>query len=420
VNEKVLLTRPLDLKVGQAVLWKCSENAFRRARVEEVHQDSIPLRVDITLIDIGRKIYFMKTDMLIKVENEWLISDKSNSADDSISAETKYVDLPAKAMMIDHESVENLPIDFNNENDTKFKIEVAGINLVNGWPIYNFELLEKYVNGEFVPVVEPEELPLPAAPARKKIKFEDKIVKMKAKVETSKMTEEEKRSAKIRKQEEKEFQKHEKAMNKPKVETSKMTEEEKRAAKIRKQEEKEVQKHEKAINKLMESILINFGNSIATPECSVFLEWHSDKTGDHVILEERVNPDVLPGYKHQSSFKISKELFMMILEVEDDIREYILQKKQTESWDSINLGGNNLKKMFINFDERGDARIVFRNFYFNMIHQEFMKAGISTRIALSESQFSMLIEAKAGIMMKFREALIDRQVEDSNRSKFFK
>jgi len=293
-------------------------------------------------------------------------------------------------MMIDHESVENLPIDFNNENDTKYEVEVAGINHVNGWPIYNFELLNKYVNGELVPVVIPEELPVPAAPARKKMKIEDKIAKMKTKVELPKMTAEEKQA-------------------------------ENQASKIRRKEEREVKKHEKAINELMKSILINFGNSIATPECSVFLEWLSDKTGDHVVLEERVNPDVLPGYKHQSSFKISKELFTVILEIEDDIREYILQRKQTESWDSINLGGKhgNHKKMFINFDEKGEARIVFRNFYFNMIHQEFMKAGISTRIALSESQFSMLIEAKADIMVKFREAQIDRQVEDSNRSNFF-
>ena len=310
----------------------------------------------------------------------------SATLDDSVLAETKYVDLPAKAIMIDHESVENLPVDLDNENETKYKVEVVSINHVNGWPIYNLESLEKYVNGELVPVVIPEESAVTAAPAKKKIKTEPTVSKQKTKVETQKMTAEEKQ-----------------------------------AAKTRKQEEREMKKHEKAINELMKSMLVNLGNSIASPECSVFLEWLSDKTGDHVVLEERVNPDVLPGYKHQARFKISKELFMTVLGVEDNIREYILQKKQTESWDSIHLGEKtgNFKKMFVNFDEAGDARIVFRNFYFNTVTQEFMKTGISQRIALSESQFSMLIEAKADIISKFREAEIDRQVEDHNRSKFF-
>ena len=77
----------------------------------------------------------------------------SATLDDSVLAETKYVDLPAKAIMIDHESIENLPVDLDNENETKYKVEVVSINHVNGWPIYNLEPLEKYVNGELVPVV---------------------------------------------------------------------------------------------------------------------------------------------------------------------------------------------------------------------------------------------------------------------------
>ena len=340
-----------EIQIGQAVLWKAGKSAFRRARIEFIHSEN--KHVDITLIDVGRKIYFMKTsENLFEVDNNWLVSTKAATTE--IPRETLYSNLPAKAIMIDHESVETLPVDFSSENDTKYKVKVSAKNYINGWPIYSLELIEKYVNNELVPTIDVEKVKIPPT---KKLKTDTPA-----------------------------------SESRPVKKSTRMTE-----------EEKEARKHERAFNKIMESLLINLGDSVATPGCSVFLEWMTEKTGENsIVLKERLKPEVLPGYKHQATFKISFKLFVMIVEVEDDIREYILQKKQTESWDSVKL--DDFKKVFVNFDEAGNARVIFRNFFWSAVNQEIMKAGVNQRIALSEAQFNTVLEAKNDILLKFKSS----------------
>jgi hypothetical protein len=328
---------PFELQVGQAVLWKFSK-VVRRARIEQIHkqQSTNLIFVDITLIDIGRKIYYMKTDSLLKVGSDWLISDKYAEVN-KIPNRTRYVDLPSRAIMLDHESEESLPFDFNNENDTKYKVKVTGKHFLNGWPIYSLELIETNVNNKILPTLTKTEIL-------------------------------------------------------PKRELN---------------EEKEQAKHEKAVEKLMDAVLINLGDSIATPECTLFLEWEfSAKFGNSIILRERVKPEVVLGYKTLSTFKISLELFVQILDIEHDIKQYILKKKVSENWDSIRLGEKttDFKKIFINFDEQGKPRIVFREFYWSAVNQEIMKGFLNKRIILSEAQFDMFLEAKTDILDKFKEA----------------
>ena len=215
----------------------------------------------------------MKSSKLILVPESWLISDKIVT--DTLVSNSRYLDLPAKAIMIDQESVENLPVELNSENDTKYKVKVVGKNFVNYWPIYSFELIEKFVNNELVPT----EIKMP--------------LKKRARIE------------KISDQELTKFCKTKKPPAKPK-----MTE-----------EEKEARKHDRLVAKLMETVLINLGDSIATPGCCVFLEWESGKSEDFIYLKERLKPSVAAGYKQQASFKISMNTFLGIFEAEDDIRE---------------------------------------------------------------------------------------------------
>ena len=337
LEEQLEPVKPLELIIGQAVLWKCGKSVFRRARIEQIHEQKSTnlIFVDITLIDIGRKIYYMKTDMLLKVESDWLISDKYANANGR-TTQTRYIDIPARAIMIDHESEDSLPVDFNTENDTKYKVKVNGKHILNGWPIYSLELIEKNVNNMILPTLTKTEI-LPK-----------------------------------------------KSLD----------------------EEKEQAKHEKAVAKLMNAVLINFGDSIATPECTLFLEWEeSAKFGNSMIFRERVKPDVVLGYKLLASFKISLGLFVQILDIEDDIKEFFLKKQPSDNWDSIRLGEKttDVKKVFINFDEEGQPRIVFRDFYWSAINQEIMKGFLNKRIILSESQFNMFLEAKSDILNKFKE-----------------
>merc|ERR1712071_198872 len=338
LDEQLEPVKTFDLTVGQAVLWKCGKSVFRRARIEQIHKQKSTnlIFVDITLIDVGRKIYYMKTDTLLKVGSDWLISDKCANVN-NITSRTRYSDLPARAIMMDHESEESLPVDFNTENDTKYKVKVTGKQILNGWPIYSLELIEKNVNNQILPTLTKTEI-LP-----------NKSI----------------------------------------------------------DEQKEQAKHEKAVEKLMHAVLINLGDSVATPECTMFLEWElSARFGNSIILRERVKPEVVLGYKPLANFKISLELFVQILDIEDDIKEYILEKKPSENWDSIRLGEKttDFKKVFINFDEQGQPRIVFREFYWSVINQEIMKGGLNKRIVLSENQFGMFLEAKNDILNKFKEA----------------